>query len=261
MATTRRELLLGGSAALVTACARRPAREDAMITLRRANDRFHTDFGWLDSRHTFAFGEHWDPRHAGFRNLRVINDDRVAAGGGFPMHPHKDMEIISYVLDGGLAHEDSMGNGSVIRPGDVQRMSAGTGVRHSEFNPEKERATHFLQIWLLPSEKGIRPSYEQQRFTDEEKGRGFRLVASPDGREGSVKITADAALRVARLEPGQEREVALPKGRHGWVHVATGAIELNGQRLAAGDGAAISDEGALRFTGLEAGEVLLFDLA
>jgi quercetin 2,3-dioxygenase len=229
-----------------------------MITLRKAADRFHTRIGWLDSRHTFSFGEHHDPRHMGFRSLRVINDDRVQPGNGFPPHPHRDMEIISYALEGGLAHEDSMGNGSVIRPGDVQRMSAGTGVVHSEWNASESELVHFLQIWIIPERRGIPAGYEQKSFPPAE---GLRLVASRDGREGSVTIHQDAELWAGLVSPGKSVTRELRPGRYAWLHVARGAVRLNDTPMGSGDGAAISDETRLEITGVEPAELLFFDLA
>ncbi len=231
-----------------------------MLTLSPAAERGHTDIGWLDSRHTFSFGEWHDPAHMGFRALRVINDDRVAAGGGFPTHGHADMEIVSYVLEGALAHKDSIGTGSVIRPGDVQRMSAGTGVRHSEFNESRTEPVHFLQIWIIPDRRGHAPGYEQKTFPEAERRGRLRLVASRDGREGSVSLHQDVALWVGVLGDGQKAELPLAAGRHAWVHVARGAASVNGQRLGEGDGAALTDERALALTG-HGGEVLVFDLA
>src|SRR5882672_5157135 len=231
-----------------------------MFTLSPADARGHTDIGWLDSRHTFSFGEWHDPAHMGFRALRVINDDRVAPGGGFPTHGHADMEIVSYVLEGGLAHRDSIGTGSVIRPGDVQRMSAGTGVRHNEFNESKTEPVHFLQIWLIPDRRGHAPGYEQKTFPEAERRGKLRLVASRDGRDGSLTLHQDVALWAGALAEGQKAEVALAAGRHAWVHCARGAVSVNGQRLGEGDGAAVSDERALALDG-HGGEVLVFDLA
>ncbi|MBU5613080.1 pirin family protein [Geomonas azotofigens] len=231
-----------------------------MITIRRANDRGHADHGWLNTYHTFSFADYYDPRHMGFRNLRVINEDRVQPGVGFPTHPHRDMEIISYVLEGALAHRDSMGTGSVIRPGDVQRMSAGTGITHSEFNQSKEEPLHFFQIWILPKRNGITPSYEQKFFSDEEKRGSLRLIASPDGRDGSVTINQDARLYAALLDTGDEIVHRLPAGQYAWVQVARGKVLLNGHLLEAGDGAAVSDEELLRLTGKEASEMLVFEL-
>ena len=232
-----------------------------MITVRPGQARGHADHGWLDSHHTFSFADYHDPRHMGFRGLRVINEDRVAPGRGFGRHGHRDMEIVSYVLGGALGHQDSMGTGSTIVPGDVQRMSAGTGVMHSEMNASKTDPVHFLQIWLLPEQRGIEPGYEQKRFTDEEKRGRLRLVASRDGREGSVTVHADAELHAGLFDAGERAELALRPGRHAWVHVARGAVRVNGKDLAAGDGAAISDEAAVVVEGTTGGEVLVFDLA
>jgi redox-sensitive bicupin YhaK (pirin superfamily) len=231
-----------------------------MQRLRKATERGHADHGWLDSFHTFSFADYYDPSHMGFRALRVINDDTVAAGRGFGAHPHRDMEIISYVLDGELGHRDSMGTGSVIRPGDVQRMSAGSGVVHSEMNPSRTDPVHFLQIWLVPSERGLPPSYEQRTFPAEEKAGRLRLVASPDGRDGSVTIHADAALYAGVLGAGQTAELPLAPGRHAWVHLARGKARVNGHDLGAGDGLALSDEARVQIEGIDAGEVLVFDL-
>jgi len=232
-----------------------------MMTIRKAAERGHANHGWLDSHHTFSFANYYDPAHMGFRSLRVINDDRVAAGQGFGSHPHRDMEILSYVLEGELAHRDSMGTGSVIRPGDVQRMSAGTGVAHSEYNPSEEDDVRFLQIWLLPGQRGIQPSYEQKTFSDQEKDGRFRLVASPDGRDGSLTIHTDASVHAGRFDRGQRAELALAAGRHGWIQVARGAVRVNGHELRAGDGAALSDERLIRVEGIEDAEVLAFDLS
>jgi redox-sensitive bicupin YhaK (pirin superfamily) len=231
-----------------------------MLTLRRAHERGHADHGWLDSFHTFSFADYYDPSHMGFRALRVINDDTVAPGGGFGAHPHRDMEIISYVLDGSLAHRDSMGTGSVIQPGDVQRMSAGTGVVHSEFNASKTEDVHFLQIWLMPTERGIAPGYEQKAFPAEDKAGRLRLVASPDGKDGSVTVHSDASLYAGVFDAGQAAEHALASGRHAWVHVARGTARVNGHNLGPGDGLAISNEESVRIEGRERGEVLVFDL-
>jgi redox-sensitive bicupin YhaK (pirin superfamily) len=231
-----------------------------MLTLSPAAERGRTRIDWLDSRHTFSFGEWYDRAHMGFRALRVINDDRVAAGGGFPTHGHADMEILSYVLEGGLAHKDSMGTGSVIRPGDVQRMSAGTGVRHSEFNESRTEPVHFLQIWIIPDRRGHAPGYEQKTFPEAERRGKLRLIASGDGRDGSVSLHQDVALWTGVLEEGQKTELPLAAGRHAWVHVARGAVSVNGKRLGEGDGAALSDEPAVALEG-HGGEVLVFDLA
>ncbi len=233
-----------------------------MQTIRRAEERGRANFGWLDSRHSFSFGEYYDPAHMGFGALRVINDDRVAPGGGFPTHPHRDMEIVSYVLDGALAHKDSLGTGSVIKPGDVQRMSAGTGIAHSEYNASNTEAVHFLQIWLLPEKRGLAPGYEQKNFDAGSKRDRLRLVASPDGRDGSVTIRSDAALYVSLL--GQDARVAhdLAAGRSAWLQVARGSVAVGDTVLAEGDGLAVSDETALEIVGKAAeSEILLFDLA
>ncbi len=232
-----------------------------MITIRKANDRGHADHGWLDSYHTFSFADYFDPQHMGFRSLRVINEDRVSPGKGFGTHPHRDMEIISYVLDGRLEHKDSMGTGSVIQPGDVQRMSAGSGVLHSEFNGSKTEPVHFLQIWIVPAERGIAPSYEQKTYGAAEKRGTLRVVASPDGRDGSVLVHADAVLRAGLFTKGESAELELTPGRHAWVHVARGSVRVNGKDLVAGDAAALSDEAKVRVEGVDAAEVLVFDLA
>jgi len=232
-----------------------------MITLRRSDERGRTKLDWLDSRHTFSFGEYHDPRYMGFRDLRVINDDRVAPGKGFGTHSHRDMEIITYMLEGAVEHKDSTGNKTIIRPGDVQRMSAGTGISHSELNPSKTEPVHFLQIWILPHEQKLPPSYEQRAF-DLEKNRGrWILLASGDGRDGAVTVHQDVALSVARLLPGQQATYRLKPGRHAWAQAARGAAALNGATLGAGDGAAASGEEILEIKAVEEAEVLLFDLA
>jgi redox-sensitive bicupin YhaK (pirin superfamily) len=231
------------------------------LTLRKSDERGRADFGWLDSRHSFSFGHYHDPKHMGFGPLRVINDDRVAPGGGFPSHPHSDMEIISYVLEGGLAHKDSLGTGSVIRPGDVQRMSAGTGIRHSEFNASKSEPVHFLQIWIIPERKGLAPGYEQKSFPDAEKRGKLRLVGSRDGRDGSVTIHRDVDLYATLLSAGQAVTHELRAGRGAWVQVARGSITLNGERLKEGDGVSVSSPATLRLDGVEDAEALLFDMA
>ncbi len=232
-----------------------------MMTIRPAAQRGHADHGWLNSHHTFSFADYHDPAHMGFRQLRVINEDRVQPGRGFGTHPHRDMEIVSYVLEGGLQHKDSMGTGSIIRPGDVQRMSAGTGVTHSEYNASSTELVHFLQIWLLPSRRGMAPGYEQKAFPREEKDGRLRLVASPDGAEGSVTIHTDVRLFAGLFDQGQTADHALLPGRHAWVHVARGRVRVNGQELAAGDAAALSNEEKVHVEGIEGGEVLVFDLA
>ena len=231
-----------------------------MITLRKAKDRFHTRIDWLDSWHTFSFGDHYDPEHMGFRVLRVINDDTVQPGQGFGEHPHRDMEILSFVLEGGLSHRDSSGGGGVIRPGDVQRMSAGSGVVHSEFNASSTEPVHFLQIWILPERRGIKPGYEQKSLLRRDLGGKLQLLASRDGRDGSVTIHQDASVYGAALGKGERASFEPAPSRHAWVHVARGNLELNGQELAAGDGAAVSDERALTLVGIDSAEVLLFDL-
>ena len=235
----------------------------AMITIRPAHERGHARHGWLDSRHTFSFADYYDPAHMGFRGLRVINEDRVEPGEGFGAHSHRDMEIISYVLDGGLEHKDSLGTGAVIRPGDVQRMSAGTGVTHSEFNASRSEPVHFLQIWILPAARGIRPSYEQKSFPAAERQGRLRVVASPDGRDGSVTINADAVVHAGLLGAGETARLPLGAGRHAWVQVARGHLRLDGRDLAPGDGAAVTDEPAVELEGRgdETAEVLVFDLA
>jgi len=232
-----------------------------VLTLRKAADRGHADHGWLDSHHTFSFADYHDPAQMGFRALRVINDDRVAPGQGFGSHSHRDMEILSYVLEGALAHNDSMGADGVLRPGDVQRMSAGTGVVHSEFNGSKTDPVHFLQIWLKPDSKGIPPGYEQKTFPAAEKRGRLRLVASPDGSTGSLRISADARVYAGVFDAGQHADLTLDDGRHAWVQVAEGRVRVNGQELAPGDGVAISDERHIPIEGIDKGEILVFDLA
>lgn len=233
-----------------------------MIAFRPANERGHANHGWLDTYHTFSFNTYYDPKHMHFRSLRVINDDRVAPGHGFGTHPHNDMEIVTYVLEGALAHKDSMGTGSTIVPGEVQRMSAGTGVLHSEFNHSKTDEVHLLQIWIMPEKKGMDPSYEQKFFADEEKLNKWRVVASHDAKDGSVKIHQDAAIYATLLEEGKQLDYTLENGRQAWLHVARGSVELNGKQLNAGDGAAITEEQAVVLKGAgKMAEVLLFDLA
>ena len=232
-----------------------------MLTLRRAQDRGRADFGWLDSRHSFSFGEYYDPAHMGFGPLRVINDDRVAGGGGFPTHPHRDMEIVSYVLDGALAHKDSLGTGSVIKPGDVQRMSAGTGIAHSEFNASRTDPVHFLQIWFLPERRGLTPGYEQKNFDADSKRDQLRLVASPDGRDGSVTIRSDASLYVSLLGKDATVSHQVAAGRGLWLQVARGSVAVGDITLAEGDGLQVTNEKALEIVGkAEQSEILLFDL-
>jgi len=232
-----------------------------MNRIRRSAERGHFDHGWLDTFHTFSFAGYHDPAHMGFRALRVINDDRVAPGEGFGMHPHRDMEILTWVLDGALAHEDSMGHRQVLRPGEIQRMSAGTGVMHSEFNDSTEEPVHLLQIWLLPERKGIEPSYEQKPFPLDGRTNRLRLLAAPDARDGAVRIHTDAELHVATLDDGARVEHALPPDRHAWLHVARGRVEAFGHELDAGDALAISEESAVSVRALQAdSEILLFDL-
>lgn len=231
-----------------------------MITVRPAAERGHFDHGWLNTYHSFSFADYYDPKHMGFRDLRVINEDWVAPGKGFGTHPHRDMEIITYILEGALEHRDSMGNGSVIRPGEVQRMSAGTGVTHSEFNASPNEWVHLLQIWILPNQQGIEPSYEQTLFPMEERRNRLRLIASPDGREGSVTIHQDVAVYASVLDQGKTVSFAFEQGRHGWIQVARGSLELNGTPLATSDGAALSDERSLTLTASENAEFVLFYL-
>jgi quercetin 2,3-dioxygenase len=231
-----------------------------MLAIRKAAERGRASFGWLDSRHSFSFGHYHDPAFMGHGPLRVINEDRVEPGRGFDTHGHRDMEIISYVLDGALEHKDSLGTGSVIRPGDVQRMSAGSGVMHSEFNASKTEPVHFLQIWILPSQNGIAPGYEQKHFSEAEKRGRLRLVGSRDGREGSVTIHQDVLLYAALLDGADRVSYELPEGRKGWVQLASGAIELNGVLLEAGDGVAIDGRATLAFSRAARAELLLFDL-
>ncbi|MFO0661295.1 MAG: pirin family protein [Polyangiaceae bacterium] len=233
----------------------------ATLHIRRANDRGHAQHGWLDSFHTFSFADYYDPKFMGFRALRVINEDRVQPGMGFGTHGHRDMEIISYVLDGALEHKDSIGTGSVIKPGDVQRMSAGTGVRHSEFNASKTDLVHFLQIWIVPDRAGHTPSYEQKTFSDDDKRGQLRVVASSDGRQGSVTIHQDATLFAGLFDKGEQATHTVKSGRYAWVHVAKGSVKINGETLSAGDAAAVIEPGDLTLEGTTGGEVLLFDLA
>lgn len=231
------------------------------MTIRRASERGGANHGWLDTKHTFSFADYYDPRHMGFRALRVINEDKVLPGRGFGKHGHRDMEIISYVLEGALGHQDSMGTDGVIKPGDVQRMSAGTGVLHSEMNASKSERVHFLQIWIMPDRDGVEPGYEQKNFPEVDKRGRLRLIASPEGSEGSVKINADAKVYATILGQGEATSLQLEKDRHAWVHVARGTVKLNGEALAAGDGASFSGEATVALEGIEAAEVLVFDLA
>jgi len=229
------------------------------MTIRRANERGHAEHGWLDTYHTFSFANYYDPHWMGFRSLRVINDDLVMPGMGFGTHPHRDMEIITYILSGALAHKDSMGNGRVIRTGDVQYMAAGTGVQHSEFNPSRDEAVHLLQIWILPDMKGVKPRYAEKSFKDASPGK-LNLVASKTGRDGSIAIHQDANLWLAKLDSGNRVTHKLAGGRHAWVHVAEGEVSLDGKTLNGGDAVAISQEGALELSASKPSQVLLFDL-
>ncbi|WP_035354771.1 pirin family protein [Edaphobacter aggregans] len=234
-----------------------------MITVRKANERGHANHGWLDSYHTFSFANYHDPKHMGFRSLRVINEDRIAPDRGFGAHAHRDMEILSYVLRGKLAHKDSMGHTEVLGPNEIQRMSAGNGVVHSEFNGSDSEPVHFLQIWIQPRSTGIQPSYEQLKFEAEEKKNRFKILASPEREPGAALINQDARVSVAEIEPGHKLTYGLKDGRHAWVHVIDGSIVLNGTSLSTGDAVAVSDEALLEIEGSETGnsEVLVFDLA
>ncbi len=232
-----------------------------MITIRKAEDRGHFNHGWLETSHSFSFADYYDPAQMGFRQLRVINEDRVKPRHGFPEHSHNDMEILSYVLEGALEHRDSLGNGSVIRPGEVQRMSAGTGVTHSERNPSESEILHFLQIWIFPEKRGIEPGYEQKEFPEEERLGRLRLIGSPDGREGSVTIHQDVDLYGSLLGPGETVTHTLGLNRSAWVQLARGRVRLNDQALKHGDGAAVTGQSQIRLEGLEDAEILLFDLA
>ena len=232
-----------------------------MFEIRRGNERGHANHGWLDSYHSFSFADYYDPEHTHFGALRVINEDRVAGGQGFGAHGHRDMEIVSYVLDGALAHRDSMGNGSTIRPGDVQRMSAGTGVRHSEFNGSPTDTAHFLQIWIIPDAPGGAPGYEEKRFADDEKRGRLRVIASPDSADGSVKIGADARIFAGLFNGDERADFDVPAGRRVYVHVARGAVTVNGETLGAGDAAKLEDVSKVTLEKGDNAEVLLFDLA
>jgi quercetin 2,3-dioxygenase len=232
-----------------------------MIQLRKAAERGHFDHGWLDTYHTFSFADYYDPARMGFRSLRVINDDRVQPGQGFGMHGHRDMEIVTYVLDGALEHRDSMGNGSIIQAGELQRMTAGTGVRHSEFNPSDKRWVHLYQIWLLPERKGLEPSYEELALAEDQKRGQFRLVASPDGADGSMTIHQDARLYLASLLPGQEVKHGIERGRAAWLQVLRGSVNVLGNDLSAGDSVAVTDENGISVQAAVPSGVLLFDLA
>ncbi len=231
-----------------------------MFQVLKASDRGHANHGWLDTHYTFSFADYYDPRHMGFRVLRVMNEDRVAPGRGFGTHGHRDMEIVTYVLSGALEHKDSMGNGEVLRPGEFQRMSAGSGIRHSEFNPSPSEPVHLYQIWLLPQSEGIQPSYEQKMFPDAEKQGQLRLVASPDGALGSLRIHQDARIYLTLLDPGQSVRHSLAANRHAYVQVLRGRVKIGGGTLSASDGVAVSDEPGVTIEGEQAAEVMLFDL-
>ncbi|MGW8247433.1 MAG: pirin family protein [Acidiferrobacterales bacterium] len=231
-----------------------------MITVRPANERGYANHGWLKSRHTFSFADYVDPDFVGFSKLRVINDDRVAAGAGFPTHPHRNMEIVSYVLDGALEHKDSMGNGSVIRPGDVQRMTAGTGVTHSEYNASNKEPVRFLQIWIFPNKNGLKPGYEQKHFDEQQRRGRLRLVGSPDGRDGSILIHQDVQLYAGLFDKDEGDKISQAPGRKYYVHVAKGSVDVDGTRLNEGDGAFIEQHPNLFVQGITNGEVLVFDL-
>lgn len=232
-----------------------------MIKIRKAEERGHFDFGWLNTYHTFSFGDYYDPSHMAFRSLRVINEDMVAPGRGFPTHGHRDMEIVTYIISGALEHRDSMGSGSIIRRGDAQRMSAGTGVRHSEANPSRDEPVHLLQIWIRPEREGLSPEYEEKKFADEEKQNSLRLIVSPDGAAGAVRIHQDARIYASVLDEGKSVTHQIPTDRHAWLQVAGGVVEVNGTKLKHGDGAAVSQESQLTIVAGEPSEVLLFDLA
>jgi len=236
------------------------ATQATRFELRRADDRGHADHGWLDSHHTFSFGGYHDPKQQGFSDLLVINDDRVAPGQGFGTHPHRDMEIFSYVLEGALEHRDSMGTGSVIHPGDVQMMSAGTGVRHSEYNPSATDGVHFLQIWIVPAERGVAPRYQQRHFTEAEKRGRLRLIISPEGTDGSLAVHQDARVYAGLFDGAEADTLVIGDDRHAYVHVARGTVTLNGERLGAGDGVRVRGGGPLRFDQGDGAEVLVFDL-
>jgi quercetin 2,3-dioxygenase len=231
------------------------------VEIRRAKERGHAQHGWLESYHTFSFADYYDEKFMGFGDLRVINEDRVQPGRGFGTHAHRDMEIVSYVLDGQLQHRDSLGTGSIIRPGEVQRMTAGTGITHSEFNPSRDDLLHFLQIWILPARAGLEPGYEQKAFPLKERQGALRLVASTDGRDGSVTLHQDVSLYATLLDDEERVRYAIPRGRATWIHVAQGTVELNGTQLDAGDAAAFREDGTVDVVGREWADVLIFDLS
>jgi hypothetical protein len=231
-----------------------------VIKIRPANERGHADHGWLNTRFSFSFADYHDPAHMGFRTLRVINDDRIAGGAGFPMHPHRDMEIVTYMLDGAISHKDSMGTTATIKAGEVQRMTAGRGIMHSEFNPLPNEECRLLQIWIMPRERGLAPSYDQKLFVPETKQGKLLLIASPDGRDGSMKIEQDASIYASRLAPGEAVSHSLAGARHGWIQIARGSVRLNGQLMNEGDGAALSEESQVALEGVTDAEFLFFDL-
>lgn len=231
------------------------------MKIRRAEDRGPSNLGWLDSKHTFCFGHYHDPKHMGFETLRVINDDKVEAGAGFATHPHDNMEIISYVLEGALEHKDSMGNGSIIKPGEVQRLSAGTGITHSEYNHSKDQQVHFLQIWFLPEKRDIEPGYAQKAFSEAEKRGKFKLVASREGRDGSVSLNQDVDMSVALLDGSERTSYKISNDRAAWLHIARGSVSVDGQELKEGDGASISEPTELDFTDAKNAEIIIFDMA
>ena len=232
-----------------------------MIQIRKSTDRGHADHGWLDTYHTFSFGSYQDAQHSRFRTLRVMNEDWVAPGQGFGTHPHNDMEIVTYVLEGALEHKDSMGHGEVLRPGEFQRMTAGTGITHSEFNPSATEPTHLYQIWLFPERKGLEPSYEQKQFAESGRNNRLQLVASREAADGSLRIHQDARIYLSQLDTGREITVTLPSGRHAWLQVLRGSVTLNGQALQTSDGAAVSDESHLQIQATSTAEIMLFELA
>lgn len=266
---SRRKLLFGFSAFIVTLWGRRflstlpnaEARGGSMLIMRKSEERGYADHGWLKSRHTFSFAEYYDPKHMGFKNLRVINEDRIAGGTGFGAHPHHDMEIISYVVDGALEHKDSMGTQTIIRPGEVQRMSAGTGVVHSEYNALPDKQTHFFQIWITPDQKGLKPGYGQKSFEEELNSKKMVLVISKDGRDGSIGIRQDANIYISRLKSGDQLEYEVPIGRGLWIQVVKGDLQIDNQVLKAGDAASTQDLQSLTFKAQKDSEVILFDLA
>lgn len=232
-----------------------------MLTIRRGSERGRSHHGWLDSRHTFSFAGYYDPSHHGFRSLRVLNDDRVVGGAGFSTHGHRDMEILSFVIEGSLEHRDSLGNGSIIRPGDVQRMTAGRGVTHSEYNASPSEGLRFLQVWIVPSQRGLEPGYEQKHFSAEERDNQFRLVASSDGRDGSLRVHQDVAIYASQLEAGHRLGYAIGDQRHGWLQVVSGSVEVAGHVLVEGDGASLSGPALLELRAEQGAALLLFDLA